>query len=366
VQQILDIDHQQPELSGGPLVNPEASTPEELAAIRKERQDRDEAILRGSEAWGAAPYAERYPSGRNQAQKPAKPAPPPKLPKKPKRPRYKPTLEDLFPNQYGDGVAAGGEAIPARPKSFQESEHPRDDHGRFADEGGTHIPPTNPPKPGWRLPWSKPAGPPPKENFATIEHVHAWAQKKFPKAFVSVGGIHPHIWSGIANVVNEFIHKHPEIAKRITSFGVTPHYVSENVIAVSSDRGDRLEFNHMWFNNPQKIEKEFKKSVKSGWHPSGMEVDGQTYAIRHELGHLFDFHLTQTNKGLAEQLKDMFAKPMLPGGTIRELDKDKASTISEYAATNVYESFAEAYAAAQSSPSPANPIIKKFKEALHL
>ena len=51
----------------------------------------------GLKPGAAAPYAERYPGGRNQVQKPKKPAPPPKLPKKPKRPRISRHYEDLVP-----------------------------------------------------------------------------------------------------------------------------------------------------------------------------------------------------------------------------------------------------------------------------
>jgi hypothetical protein len=71
---VLDIDAQ-PEFGKGPLVNPEAATREELDRTQEEARQRREVILRGSEAWGAKPYDERYP------EKPKRLAPP-KLPKK--------------------------------------------------------------------------------------------------------------------------------------------------------------------------------------------------------------------------------------------------------------------------------------------
>lgn len=93
-QEILDVD-EQPSFIGGPLVDPGHATVEELQSIRQQRHERDEAILRGSEAWGAAPYVERYPDGRQLGQR-AKPARPQVV----KLPKVKPRRRPLAASPY--------------------------------------------------------------------------------------------------------------------------------------------------------------------------------------------------------------------------------------------------------------------------
>jgi hypothetical protein len=106
-QEILDID-EQPAFTGRVLVDPKPVEDHEREALMERLRQHDEAILRGSEAWGAAPYDVRYPA--MPAAKPAKRPRPPKLPKR--KPRRR-TPEELFPNQFG-GTEDGGEAIPRR------------------------------------------------------------------------------------------------------------------------------------------------------------------------------------------------------------------------------------------------------------
>ena len=141
VEAILDTDHQ-PSFLGGPLVDPKPSTAEELQSIRQQRHDRDEAILRGSEAWGAAPYAQRYPDGRPLGQKPGAPVKVPvvKLPKV--KPRRRPLAASPYepselPNQP---MRPGEERLPGMSwsKSFEEGKHPRDESGRFRSTGAGH------------------------------------------------------------------------------------------------------------------------------------------------------------------------------------------------------------------------------------
>ena len=107
-QEILDVDRQ-PRFTDNVLVNPHPAEEHEHEAVVRQQQEHDEAILRGSEAWGADPYAVRYPTMKPQPRTAKRPAPT-KLP--PRKPRHKPTYEDLFPNQYGN--QPGGEAIPPR------------------------------------------------------------------------------------------------------------------------------------------------------------------------------------------------------------------------------------------------------------
>lgn len=138
-QEVLDIDNHH-DYGNGPLIDPGHATEQELQTIRQQRHERDEAILRGSEAWGAAPYQERYPDGRKLPQKPPKP-PVVKLPKVKPRQRYKPAPYE--PAEIPGLVARPGEEmLPARMawvKSFDETQHPRDEHGRFIGRFGHYA-----------------------------------------------------------------------------------------------------------------------------------------------------------------------------------------------------------------------------------
>jgi hypothetical protein len=60
---ILDTDPAQA-YTDRPLEQPAPATDEEADKIRSQLREEEEEILRGSEAWGAKPYAQRYPRGR--------------------------------------------------------------------------------------------------------------------------------------------------------------------------------------------------------------------------------------------------------------------------------------------------------------
>ena len=105
---VLDVDTQ-PQF-GQTLVQPKPAEDHEHEAVVRQQREHDEAILRGSEAWGSAPHEERYPAMKPKPAKPSK-TPPPKLP--PKKPKYKPALVDPWAAQRGP-LQPGDEAIPPR------------------------------------------------------------------------------------------------------------------------------------------------------------------------------------------------------------------------------------------------------------
>ena len=129
-QEILDTDSQ-PAFDGQTLVDPHPGTREEIDTINAAQREHDEAILRGSEAWGAAPYAERYPGKVKPA--PEKKPPPTKLPKKPRRQPAPLTPEEVLPGQYGE-VGPGEEAIPPLAAAPQKPTRPFVDLVRDAIE----------------------------------------------------------------------------------------------------------------------------------------------------------------------------------------------------------------------------------------
>jgi hypothetical protein len=127
VQEVLDIDRHH-DYGNGPLVNPAAATDEELQTIRTQRQERDEAILRGSEQWGAAPYVERYPAVVQTVKPRPTRQPPAKVP--PKKPRERFVRAPYEPAELPGQPLRPGEQLIG-PKSFDEGQHPRDEHGRW-------------------------------------------------------------------------------------------------------------------------------------------------------------------------------------------------------------------------------------------
>lgn len=204
-------------------------------------------------------------------------------------------------------------------------------------------------------------------TFDTHQQVYAWIDRSFPNLATKpdIDRITPENWSVIASQMETLLKAFPGVASRLRDFGATDG--GPGAIAYAARRGKELMFNPRWFNDPKKVTKEFRANVKSGFHPLGVEqAGGVRYYVTHEFGHLVDDLLDEMDPAKQKELYALFSKPIEAGRKSSDLDPAKAGYVSQYAATDQREAFAEAFAAAVWRKDDRNTVIAAFKRILGL
>jgi hypothetical protein len=217
----------------------------------------------------------------------------------------------------------------------------------------------------------QPAAPQPAQpqtpEFRSHEEAENWAKQRFPNAAVNMAGIPVESWQEIAREVDYVVQRWPGIADRLKEFGTMKGDVPPDMVASATVRSGRsLEFNPAAWQNLAKLSEQHSQDAKSGWSPKGTGFIGSRFYTTHELGHLIDGYLRETDPAKRHQLDLLVGNQPNPKHPHVEFDKAKAATISEYAQVSHAEAFAEAFASARWLQRPKNPIVQQFKKILGL
>jgi hypothetical protein len=244
-----------------------------------------------------------------------------------------------FPGRGG----AGPKATPAKPK-----------------------PPPKKPAPASPKPVPPPPPPPPPKpvpgKFTHVDQVLDWAKETFPNAKVDLNQIGLDAWNVITDELSRMVVKFPGIRDRMLTFGsmdVTEY--GENTIAQAvTGSGRLLQFNPPFWRDLKKLGETFVNGVKSEFHPKGVEHAGVKYYVTHEVGHLVDGLLEGTDNKKWNALVKNFR------GSDGRFDPTEARYVSQYAATEEVEAFAETFASAHWRQDGGNQIVNDFKKRLGL
>ena len=191
-----------------------------------------------------------------------------------------------------------------------------------------------------------PAGVYPKYEgkFKSLADAQQYCQKKWPDKTFDFGKGR---WEMHIDTVGPTVERMEEMFKQYPAAeqefsGIMPDidpYAFASAIT-QPGKGTLLRLSSEWYKDPQKFHEELARSVAVGFHPEG--CDTFTSIFDHEFGHV-----------IAKAYNDI----PIPGG-IKPYDQplfgnedvQDIKTLSEYAASNADEAFAEAFCALKNSP----------------
>jgi hypothetical protein len=200
-------------------------------------------------------------------------------------------------------------------------------------------------------------------SFETHEHVESWVKSTFPNARdIDIRGIPIESWRVIAEHVTLITERFPGLSSRVYHFGGED--LDGAFASVSGPFGSSLKFDKTWWFDLERLTEQIKEGSMSGFYTPGAGRVGPGYVVTDEMGHMTEAFLEDKPPEIHRELMSLFSKPLEPGRRYADIDMDKASTISRYAATNENEAFAETLAAAKHQKNPMNTIVKRFKEIL--
>lgn len=131
-------------------------------------------------------------------------------------------------------------------------------------------------------------------------------------------------------------------------------------------RNGKVEFNVVhWYNNFDKLKRQYERDVSSNWHPKGTTAES---VIIHELGHAVDGLLAREGilGGMNAAGEYRYASSLMRAPTMKACGlkvSDVSDTVSRYASTNPQEWFAECFAEYLTSANP-RPVAAEFGKRL--
>jgi hypothetical protein len=185
----------------------------------------------------------------------------------------------------------------------------------------------------------------PAGKFKTLKHAESWAKKAFPNAKFEPGDLSVDSCNDICTELDRMSGNYNEVAKSIKGisgrFGNPPDINESNCSAYYDIPNQTLVFNPKFFNDKAQRAK-IQASGVTGFLHSGSAAS----IVTHEFGHAVDFWMDRSFSPemtiARKKLRDLFKKNA-PAGM-----DEKAFVglgLSQYAATNSRERFAETFSA---------------------
>lgn len=140
--------------------------------------------------------------------------------------------------------------------------------------------------------------------------------------------------------------------------GIQKYHLSSYTYAQNASKRNMVTLNSYFYDNLEKLETSYKKSVESQFHPQGTDYNS---IITHELGHaLLEYIMKRTGKTGADIRANVLKK-------LKIKQKDVKEHLSEYAMKKpreAHEFFAEAFSEYMTSKSP-RPLAAAFGEEIN-
>ena len=192
------------------------------------------------------------------------------------------------------------------------------------------------------------------EEVQNLMKSEKWFKDGFNEK-VDLSGVDTASAKSIYNSYGKVFSKYPQLKGAFEN--VESANLKKDTYAQSFLNSGKVQVNRKFYGSYENLCKYYEIDVKSNWHPAGTSADS---IVIHEIGHNVNGYLRKTHgKGIEEKIVSKAFKKIGQSRTDDNIEK----WLSEYAADNSLEFFAEAFAEYIDSKTP-RPLAKAFGETL--